>query len=542
MSKRPDHMWPVPQEDSGAEPGRQLPEPVPQQLVERVLELSNMSGVDARPEDLVHSYVSTLGHLFPRRMFCVRLCDLEDGNMSVVYATGRLNETGRHEPTVSRGALERHNIQQDGLPLAIRVTDDYELLFEHGAFGFDVPLADGDTLSGMLSVEYPEGCTAPESDRAWIVQLAMQLASALRNGRLHHESEYLRGYLGKLLDHANAPIMVVSRDGIVTLANRSLLATTGLDREDVIGREWTALFPREEQSRLLPIYLKALQGQPATNVEVRLSTRNGTAHMSLNSASITGPDHDVESVINIFRDITEVRELQEQVIQSEKLATLGQLAAGVVHELNNPLTSISVYGDYLVRKHSDEGDPDDVVKLQRIVESADRILKFSQDLVSYARPTHETPTQVSITEVLDQAAVFCEHVLEEVGASLETDYEGDLPPVLGVRGQLVQVWVNLITNACHAMPLGAGRLRLSVRAHGRSLLVHVTDNGPGIPAQHLERLFEPFFSTKGEGKGTGLGLSIVRKIVHQHGGQITVHSEVGQGTSMEVFLPVAAEP
>ena len=550
MTDRPKHGWsasilPAPDLDADDldSESSALVHPGPAVLLEAVLSLNRTSGVEAEPDDVVHAYISTLGRLFPDRMFCVRLFDLADGNMSMVYATGRLNEVGRHQPNISRSALRRHGISDRSLPETVKVEKQYVPLFEEGKCGFDVPLMDGTRLSGMLAVEYAKMLAPPERDGAWIVQLAMQLASALRNARLHRESEYLRGYLSKLLDHANAPIMVTARDGTVSLANRALLAATGLSRDEVIGQEWTRLFPRSEQARMLPFYSKALKGEPSANVDVRLSVASGgSAHMSLNIASVLGPDREVEGVIKIFRDITEVRELQEQIIQSEKLATLGQLAAGVVHELNNPLTSISVYGEYLVRKHSESGDPDDVAKLSRIVESADRILKFSRDLVSYARPTTEAPAHVVITDVVEQAVVFCEHVLEEVGATLERSYAESLPPVYGVRGQLVQVWVNLITNACHAMPIGAGRLRLEVSSvAGPSVSVRVHDNGPGIPEENVDRLFEPFFSTKGEGKGTGLGLSIVRKIVHQHEGTVRVTSEVGHGTCMEVILPTDTE-
>jgi two-component system, NtrC family, sensor kinase len=141
-------------------------------------------------------------------------------------------------------------------------------------------------------------------------------------------------------------------------------------------------------------------------------------------------------------------------------------------------------------------------------------------------------------EVVELSIVFCAHVLDGVGATVERHLDAKVPPVHGVKGQLVQVLVNLITNACHAMPHGAGKLRVEVRpaADGRVLL-RVEDTGRGIPEANLKRVFEPFFSTKGEGQGTGLGLSIVRNIVQQHGGEIRVTSEVGRGTAFDILLP-----
>jgi PAS domain S-box-containing protein len=372
----------------------------------------------------------------------------------------------------------------------------------------------------------------------------MLLASALENARSHRRSVYLRDYLGKLLDHANAPIMVMGKLGEVRLANRAFLGLTGFGRDDLLGKEWMSYLPDVEQRRLWPIYINALRGEPSTNVEVRLPRRDGSfAQVAVNAASILGPDGEVEGVIYIYRDVTELRELEEQIIHAEKLATLGQLAAGVVHELNNPLTSISVYGDYLLKKAIAEGrDEADTEKLRRVVSSAERILKFTRDLVSYARPSSEKPMALDIVEVIEQALVFCAHVLDEVGARVDKRYDPSVPLVYGVKGQLVQVLVNLITNACHAMPVGAGKLTIvTSNAREGRMTLRVSDTGKGIPEENLKRIFEPFFTTKGEGQGTGLGLSIVRNLVEQHRGEIRVESEVGRGTTFEITLACRAD-
>jgi signal transduction histidine kinase len=239
--------------------------------------------------------------------------------------------------------------------------------------------------------------------------------------------------------------------------------------------------------------------------------------------------------------MTEVRDLEEQIIQAEKLATLGQLAAGVVHELNNPLTSISVYSEYLLTKGKRSGvDPGDLEKLGRIVEAASRMLRFTRDLVTYARPSSEEPSSLSIGDVIDQALVFCDHVISEAKVTIERAYGEDLVDMWAVRGQLHQVFINLVTNACHAIgSRGAGRIRVAAHrdpeAAEGGLVVELSDDGPGIAPEHVDHIFEPFFSTKGEGRGTGLGLSIVRNIVHQHGGTIAVRSVHGEGRSGTTF-------
>jgi PAS domain S-box-containing protein len=505
-----------------------------------VLELSRAVTVDAHEDEIVHAYVAAFANLFPQRMFCVRLFSDDEGALSCVYATGRLRADRRDVVELSREAVERHAVDESAARrTGIRVIAKYANLFSQAVSGFDVPMMDGHELLGVVSVEYPALVKPPKDDRALLVQLSLHFGGALRNARSHRRTVYLRDYLGKLLDHANAPIMVMGKLGEVRLANRAFLNLTSFHRDEVLAKPWMGFLPDAEQRRLWPVYVNALRGEPATNVEVRLPRRDGSfAQVAVNAASILGPDGEVEGVMYIYRDVTELRELQDQIIQTEKLATLGQLAAGVVHELNNPLTSIVFYSDYLLKKNQKAGaDEGDVEKMRRIAVSADRILKFTRDLVTYARPTLEAHVPLDLEDVVEQSLGFCSHVIEETGTRVSRRFAHPAPAVYGVKGQLVQVLVNLITNACHAMPLGAGQLHLATRVQESQLVLSVTDTGRGIPEENLSRVFDPFFTTKGEGQGTGLGLSIVRNIVEQHRGTIEVVSEVGRGTTFDVTLP-----
>jgi PAS domain S-box-containing protein len=527
---------------------RTLNVPRSQAMLQEVLELTRRVPVDLHEDEIAHAYVSSFSRLFPKRLFCVRLFSSEDGSLSTVYANGRLHPARRHLRQLSNAASKQHRISAEiASKINLPIVPSYQPLFQHGVSGFDVPLLDGDELLGLVAVEYPGAVAPAREDAALLVPLVLWFASTLKNARSHRRSMYLRDYLSKLIDHANAPIMVMGRRGEVRLANRAFLALLSFQRDEVLGREWMSFLPEAEQQHLWPIYINALRGEPTTNVEAQLPRRDGSfARVAVNAASILGPDGDVEGVIYIYRDVTELRELEQQIIHAEKLATLGQLAAGVVHELNNPLTSICVYSDYLLKKGQSQGTVTaDLEKLRRISVSAERMLKFTRDLVAYARPPSERPTTFPIAEAVDQAVVFCAHVIEEHGASVQRNCQSDAPWVYGVKAQLVQVLINLITNACQAMPHGAGQIQFEARSQGDSrLLLRVADNGRGIPAEHLKQVFEPFFTTKSEGEGTGLGLSIVRNIIEQHRGEISVQSEVGRGTSFEISLAcqVAAPP
>jgi signal transduction histidine kinase len=232
---------------------------------------------------------------------------------------------------------------------------------------------------------------------------------------------------------------------------------------------------------------------------------------------------------------TELRALNTHMVQAEKLASLGQIAAGVVHELNNPLTSILAYTQYLARKMT---DPDATERLSRIQESASRMLKFTRDLVTYARPSSEAAVPVSIHTVIDQSIAFCEHILADVGATVDRRFGEGVPPVSGKPEQLTQVFVNLVTNACHAMPRGTGRLVITTSVQDSIVCVVVHDNGHGIARDHLPLVFAPFFTTKTEGRGTGLGLSIVKNIIDSHGGAIRVESETDDGARFVLMFKV----
>lgn len=528
------------QESKSVAPVPVLRSPSLDELLGELLSLSRGVSLEMHDEEIVHAYVSSMLKLFPGRLFALRLFDPETGDLSLVYATGRLRPDRRDSVHITQHALEEQGLDEP-LPRGnIVLTEEYMPQFSEHAAGFDVAIGDGRRVIGSLAVEYQDGVAKPDEDPARIVPIALQLAASLRNARLLRESIYLRDYLTKLLEHANAPILVIGRKREVRVVNRALLSLTGYRREELIGRDFANLLDDEERSRLLPVLIAALRGQSATGVEVRLpSRRGGHVRLLMNTASVLSADGEVEGVIAIGRDLTEIRELEQRVVHAEKLASVGQLAAGVVHELNNPLTSISVYSDYLLKQAIEQGaKPSDIHKLKRIHESADRILRFSRELLAYARPMPEEPEVIEISEIIERSLEYCDHLITERGVNVRTRVSEDLSPMLGVGTQLQQVLVNLITNACHAMPEGAGQLEVAAMPSADGdVQIHVSDNGSGISPDHLGRIFEPFFSTKGEGHGTGLGLSIVRNIVELHHGRIEVESELGNGTSFVITFP-----
>lgn len=520
------------------EDGAPVPSPGPQAVLEAVFELSRVVHDDATDEEIARRYGDVLGRLFPGRRVLVELAGRDEESFHTMFASAA-TIPGR-STVVTREALEARALDPESLPEGLSLAEEFKPAFDPLASGFDVVMSERDRILGVVTIEYPRGADGPVEDRTYLVSLVLQLSTAFASARRRRESRYLKDYAAQLLDHANALIVVIGRHREIRVVNRAFLALTGRSREDFVGRDFGECVANGDRDQFAPIFANALQGLPASGFETSIARRDGgRARVALNVASVFGADNSVEAVIAIGRDLTEVHRLEEQVLHAGRLATLGQLAAGVVHELNNPLTSIAVYGDYLLKKFRTTGaEQGDIEKLSRIVDSADRILRFSRDLVAYARPSSESPSLVTINAIVDQSAVFCEHLLARHKTAVVKNYAEGLPQLMAVRGQLHQVFINLITNACHAMEREPGTLTLETESDGAYVLVRIVDTGIGVPRHQYEQVFEPFFSTKGEGKGTGLGLSIVRNIIAQHGGSVSLTSDPGVATAFEVRLPV----
>jgi PAS domain S-box-containing protein len=493
-------------------------------------------------EDLVAVVAKGVKGLFPGRTFCIRICDPRSSQLSSLYAEGRLREGSPDVMVLKRSAVEKTHLDVTALPPErVKVTvGDVPLMFVSTVRSICAPLVASGQLFGVLNVEYPEGMTADlVTDDRLLVQLANQVAVGIRNAKLIDELTFVRKYLEELLEHANALILVANRDRKILVFNQALSKLTGLSRDQVLGQDVLSLVPEDDRLRAMRVVSASLRGEKVSNFEARLVGRGGReVRVAFATSSTLTSRGEVEGVIAIGQDITVVRELEKRIIQAEKLASIGQLAASVVHEINNPMTAVTTYAEALLQRtllnpKADAGEQD---KLRKILDNAHRILRFTRDLMSYARPAKDKPEQVDLHKLLDMSVGFCDHVLSQHGIKVEKDY-GELPPISAVKGNLAQVFINLITNACHATQPG-GSVTLTTRREASEVVVRVRDTGSGIDPANLEKIFEPFFTTKAEGKGTGLGLSIVHGIVEKHGGVIQVESRLGEGTTFIVKLPV----
>lgn len=505
--------------------------------------LAKELSLELREEELVGTFAAALRRLLPGRLLCLRVIDTRSLELTSMCADGPLDtEAARAPLLLKRSAFRRTRLpEQIAGGRRVRMADVYQPIFRGSAGGFLVPLVASGELFGALNVEYPPGDNLADIDEPYVIPLANQLSVALRNLALLGEAHYYRDYLRKLIDVANALIVVIDRDANIAVMNAAMQRYCGLGSE-IIGLPLADVRRRSDapEPRLATLLTDGLMGVEHSDTEVWLTRADGSLGRAMFSTSVLrAPDGAIDGIIGIGTDRERVRSLERQVIQAEKLATLGQLAAGVVHELNNPLTSISVYGDYLLKLLEQSGDAGSTDKARKIVDGATRIQKLTRDLISYARPSGDYES-VAINEVVRQAITFCEHVLKRAEAQVRLDLAEDLPRIPAIRSQLHQVVINLVTNACHALPAPDQVVSVStaLAPDGDHLRVTVADTGVGIDVLDREHIFEPFFTTKSEGKGTGLGLSIVKNIVERHGGQVTFDSRIGAGTSFHILLPL----
>src|SRR5919202_1064583 len=233
--------------------------------------------------------------------------------------------------------------------------------------------------------------------------------------------------------------------------------------------------------------------------------------------------------------------MRVRLMESDRLAAVGELVAGVAHEVNNPLASISAFAQLLLRDGGlSEAQRDSLEVIKAETMRASQVVK---DLLAFARRSEPHREPLDLNLVVTRTLRLRHYQLSTNQIHVEQQLACDLPPVIGDARQLQQVCLNLVTNAVQAMaPMGGGRLRVVTRADGTSVVLEMTDSGPGIPSGVRARIFEPFFTTKPEGEGTGLGLSVSYGIVAAHGGTIEVAETSAGGTTFRITLPSAGGP
>jgi C4-dicarboxylate-specific signal transduction histidine kinase len=318
-------------------------------------------------------------------------------------------------------------------------------------------------------------------------------------------------------DAITAPVQIVSENYEIVRANLTLAAVGGKDITSIIGKKcYEAYAGRDAPCEDCP--LKAALERD-DRVQSTLGNKIEKREFEVYAYPL-GAGGSPGTAVLYYRDVSEERRLQREVIQQEKMAAIGLLAGGVAHEINNPIGGILAFTQLMKRDATDNKAVMD--DLEEIEKAAIRCKKIVSDLLDFSRVTREGDRAgVDINILLEKIFPFLQREMRSFNVELEFRGDPNLPQVVGHADRLQQVFINLMTNACHAMPKGGVLTVETSRDDDGTVLVKVRDTGEGIPKDLCERIFDPFFTTKEPGKGTGLGLSISYRIVREHGGEIT---------------------
>jgi len=391
--------------------------------------------------------------------------------------------------------------------------------------------------------------------------LAGYVAIAIENATLYRslqrkveEYERLKEFSENIVESINVGILAADLEDRVESWNTQMESFSGIPREDALGRRLADLFPPElveqfdrvrGETGIHHIYKFVLRPSDTPALAASFA-ENGGHHQApagyreatLNVAIAPLVSKNLEQIgrLIIFDDITDRAELEQRLMQADKLSSIGLLAAGVAHEVNTPLAVISTYAQMLAKQVA--GDQQKSSILEKIAKQTFRASEIVNSLLNFSRTSSTTFGEVDLNRVVQETASLLEHQLQKVGIQVKIDLDPTLPPVTGNAGKLQQVFLNLFLNARDAMESG-GVLEVRTWAGETGAQVEVADSGPGIAPELIHRIYDPFFTTKATRKGTGLGLSVTYGIIQEHGGSIEVSNRRTGGALFRLELPWA---
>ncbi|HXZ19659.1 MAG TPA: ATP-binding protein, partial [Candidatus Acidoferrales bacterium] len=388
-----------------------------------------------------------------------------------------------------------------------------------------------------------DGDFLTSDDVELLESIAGYVGIAVQNSRLYEslelkaeQVERLKEFSENIVGSLNVGVMALDLNGRVDSWNPQLEKLTGIPRDEAFGRGVDTLLPAE-----LVAELESRAGNGHGGEIYKFPLVNRTGQGLVVNLSVT-PLEDKNGAqlgrLVLMDDITERVQLEQQLLQTEKLTSLGLLAAGVAHEVNTPLAVISNYIQMLARQLP--GDDSRQKIIEKIVKQTFRASEIVNNLLNFSRTGASAFSAVNLNEVIEETLTLMAHPFRSGQISVIKSFDEQLPAVNGSGNRLQQVFLNLFLNARDAMPSG-GMLEVRTSSQNGSVQVEVTDTGVGIPNDILRRIFDPFFTTKATGRGTGLGLSVTYGIVQEHKGRIDVRSTPGKGTSFHLEFPVMTQ-
>jgi two-component system, NtrC family, sensor kinase len=443
-----------------------------------------------------------------------------------------------------------HTVALDDPIAAARfVAEEVEFWRDAGTYYFVPCVFEGRAIAVLALGRKTSDEPFNSEDLALLTAVAGQVATAIENGRLYRELHLKAEELGRMREF-NENILESLDDGLVVfdgserivLWNRALEGFYGVARQTAIGGTLGDVFDAPFVEALRAARRDHPNGATLSRAPIG-SRQHDMARLLVNATEVPlrNPSGDASIVVGhilLIENITDRVRLEEQLQISEKMASIGLLAAGVAHEVNTPLTGISSFTQMLL-EGADPSDPRTVL-LEKIERQSFRAAKIVNGLLNLSRPgtASNERIDVDVNAVIADVFALLEHQFEVASIKVRRELAASPVFVLGIEHQLQQVFLNLFLNARDAMPRG-GWLSVSTRLDGDRAIAEIADTGSGIPSEHLARIYDPFFTTKAIGRGTGLGLSITYGIVREHDGTIHCDSAAGQGTRFTLSIPVA---
>lgn len=502
-------------------------------MLETLITLSQELAGAFRPATIVEIVARTLTEQLAPGRLSVMLLDIDSNRLIVVYHNGPRPAT-TDEPLLQL-ALRRGPLVFPDTVAARAATLDVTVDVPEPPSWLGVPIVAVSRTIGAVAMEGDRKNALDENALLFTRAVLAQAGIALENARLVELLSSGKREWEQTVDAFNQAICYVDSQGAVRRANRVFADLIKLPVTALPGRAWVTLVPPAWVEPIARLFTPE-GSSSATPVEVRSGDR-----ILLVSAIPTEPG----AAVLLLEDQSEKRRLQEQLLQSEKMSAIGQLIAGVAHDLNNPLASVVGFSDLL--GEAADVPPRLAEPLAVIRQEAERASAIVRNLLSFARRQEGERKLQSIRPILESTHQLLKNQLMAARIELTLTFEPGLPEVDVHANQIKQVFVNIINNAAQAISatrakeeVGGGRIEIATKCEPDGLSVNITDNGPGIPEAVAQRVFEPFFSTKSEGEGTGLGLSISLGIVKEHGGNISVDpggAGSGRGATFIVELP-----
>ncbi|HXO06340.1 MAG TPA: ATP-binding protein [Candidatus Sulfotelmatobacter sp.] len=442
----------------------------------------------------------------------------------------------------SRPALERGCLFFESARSASQESDSVRRTLEELDLNYFIACRFRDRTVAILGLgKTVDGDYLSTDDLELLSTIAGYVAIAIENARLYQsleqkamQIERLKDFSENIVESLNIGVLTVDLEDCIESWNPQLEDLLAIPRREALRRHLQDVLP---QDLVAEISSRATSDRVSGIYKFHLNTPAGR-RLVINAsiAPLVGKNGARLGRLILLDDITQRVRLEEQMVQTEKLTSLGLLAAGVAHEVNTPLAVISNYIQMLA-KQIPADDPRQKT-IERIVKQTFRASEIVNNLLNFSRTGAAEFVEVNLNSVLEETLTLVQHPFKTAQVNVIKNYTEQLPPVLGSITRLQQVFLNLFMNARDAMPSG-GMLEVRTGAHNGSVAVEVTDTGSGIPAENLHRIFDPFFTTKATGRGTGLGLSVSYGIIKEHAGKVDVRSTPGKGTSFRLEFPVA---